>query len=112
MQSGNWLTSGPLNTIFYKTKLPDGTVKEGQLRFTKYQADCFKEFHSESNKDRSHYALGEIVLNPDPEKREFTRDEIEAAFDIDQMQLLNKIWLDRKVADPRLSPVHDPKLTA
>lgn len=108
----NWLESGPLNTIFYAIKMPDGTVKKGRLAFTKHQADCFQQFQKEENQDKEHYALAEIVLNPDPEKKEFTRDEIEKAFDIAQARLLNRIWLDRKVVDPRLSPHYDPKLMA
>jgi hypothetical protein len=111
MQTGEWLKPGALNTIHYTIKLADGTKKEGQLRFTKSQQERFRAFQNEE-KQQSDVELCEIALNPNHEAPEFTIEQIEGALDLDQIVLLNRIWLDKKVANPRLSRDLDPKFVA
>jgi hypothetical protein len=111
MQIGEWLKPGPLNTLNYSIKLPDGTVKSGLLRFTKSQQERFQEYIKSENKQKD-IDLCLIALNPDHEKAEFTLEQIEQSLDIDQIVLLNRIWLDKKMANPRLTRELDPKFVA
>lgn len=108
MQTGEWLKPGPLNTLNYSIKLSDGTTKAGLLRFTKSQQERFQEYVKGGEKQKD-IDLCLIALNPDHEKAEFTQEQIEESFDIDQIVLLNRIWLDKKMANPRLTRELDPK---
>lgn len=120
MQTGEWLKPGSLNTISYSIKLTAGNVKNGVLRFTKSQQERFQAFIEAGKEptvpnglDKSKdLELVEIVLNPNHEAPDFTGEDIEGALDLDQVVLLNRIWLERKVGNPRLSPELDPKFFA
>jgi hypothetical protein len=109
MQTGEWIKAGPLNSINYSIRLSDGTVKTGQLRFTKSQQERFLEFQRQEE-GKTDLALSVIALNPVGDPLEFSEEQIEQSFDVDQICLLNRIWLDKKVANPRLTRELDPKL--
>lgn len=111
MQTGEWLKPGALNTLHYSIKLADGTAKAGVLRFTKSQQERFQELQKEGGKVE-YLKIAEIAMNPNHEAPDFTAEQIEAAFDLDQVTLLAGIWLERKVGNPRLSPELDPKFFA
>lgn len=108
MQIGEWIKPGPLNTLLYSIRKTDGTVKTGQLRFTKSQQERFIEFQKKEE-GRTDVALSHIALNPVSDPEDFSIEEIEQAFDVDQIRLLNAVWLDKKVGNPRLSRDLDPK---
>lgn len=44
-----------------------------------------------------------IALNPQPNKADFTREDIENNLDIDQVKLLASFWLARKVFSPTMT---------
>lgn len=54
-----------------------------------------------------HLDLAEIVLNPEPNKVDWTRETIEKALDVDQVKMLTDVWM-RKVFEPKLAA--DPRL--
>ncbi|GAB1355441.1 hypothetical protein MASR1M12_41850 [Erysipelotrichia bacterium] len=112
MQTGEWLKPGTLNSIQYAFKMKDGTTRTGFLRFSKHQQEKFEAFHKMPDGDKSHAVLCEIALNPEPDKIDFSREEIDAIFDVDQMVILSKVWMERKVSNPRLSKELDPKFMA
>ena len=111
MQTGEWLKPGPLNTLHYSIKLADGSTKTGVLRFTKSQQERFQALQKAGEKIE-YTKIAEVAMNPKHEEPEFTVEQIEAAFDLDQVTLLAGIWLERKVGNPRLSPELDPKFFA
>lgn len=43
-----------------------------------------------------------IALNPEPDKVEFTREEITALLDVDQIKILVAYWLEKKVYIPTM----------
>lgn len=102
-----WLVMLPLNKIEYNIQLKDGTARKGLLRFTLYQQrrheDLMKEIDS-----KTIYDLAELVLNPEPDKVDFTRAELEEALDIDEAKLLYNLWMEKKVIAPHLSKQTDP----
>jgi hypothetical protein len=111
MQTGEWLKPGALNTIHYSIKLPDGSTKTGALRFTKSQQERFQALQkAEGNIEYT--KIAEVAMNPKHEEPEFTAEQLEEIFDMDQITLLASVWLERKVGNPRLSPELDPKFFA
>lgn len=107
MQNGNWIEMLSLNRIKYDIKMLDGSKKEGFLRFTKSQSDRYSEL-IKSKKDFTYAELSEIALNPDVNNVAFTLQQIEESLDLDEQKLLCQIWIDNKIANPRLSKNLDP----
>lgn len=64
-------------------------------------ADRFARLYAE------HLELAEIILNPTPDKIDWTREAIEKALDVDQVKMLVDVWM-AKVFAPKLAP--DPRL--
>lgn len=106
MQKENWLVMQPLNKIQYDIVLDDGTRKQGYLRFTRYQQQQHEEISKNKEADISEVAS--IILNPEPNKCEFTKQQIEEALDLDEIKLLVNVWLQKKVINPTLSQRQDP----
>lgn len=106
MQNGKWLTAEPLGQVAYNITLADGTKKQGYLRFTRHQQKQHEEITK--NKEADIVEVASIILNPEPNKCEFTKEQIEEAFDIDQIRLLINVWLQKKVINPSLSQRQDP----
>ncbi len=44
----------------------------------------------------------EIALNPDPNKKTISREELEELLDLDQVKILGQYWLANKVFSPQL----------
>ncbi len=44
-----------------------------------------------------------IALNPEPNKVDFTREDIETNLDIDQVKLLAGFWMSKKVFSPTMA---------
>lgn len=101
MQKNNWLTALPLNKIQYSIELNDGTKKVGFLRFTKYQQQKHEIIMNNSENDI--VEIAEIILNPEPNVIEFTKQQIEESLDIDEIRFLINVWLNKKVINPTLS---------
>lgn len=114
MQSGKWIEDGILNQV---------TVKIGgkpiRLRKTHHQVEQFQKLAEarKSNDPTSGKTTGadlvagnvqsaldicEIALNPDPGKVEFTREQISAELDADEIEILSRVYLDRKMFAPRI----------
>lgn len=109
MQTGKWIVPGQLNSITYKIKLPSGEIKEGALRYTVSQRNRFQELvKKEAEEGSKKIDLAHLALNPVADEENFSADEIESALDLDQIQLLGQIWLDKKVVSPKLTPELDP----
>jgi hypothetical protein len=113
MQTGNWLEMGPLNRITYRMKKSDGQVVDGVLRFSLHQADAYAELAKKSDAEAGSLAdqrvdLCHLALNPDPENEEWTREEIRKSLDLDEMGLIVRVWQQKKVSSPALSPTTDP----
>lgn len=107
MQNGNWIEHLSLNRIKYSITLADGSKKEGFLRFTKSQSDRYADL-IKNKKDFTYAELSEVALNPDPNNIVFTPQQIEESLDLDEQKLLCLLWIDNKVANPRLSKNLDP----
>lgn len=119
MQTGEWIEVGKLNQI---------TVKIGgraiRLRKTLHQVEQFQKLASakkdadESGSEKRTGAdliqanvqnaldICEIALNPEPNKVEFSRDQITRELDADEIEILSRVYLDRKMFAPRID--HDP----
>lgn len=108
MQTGIWIVPGPLNHIGYKIKLPNGEIKEGPLRFTVSQRKRFDEYNKKKDTDKKHEEVAHIALNPVTDKENFSIEEILASLDLDQIALLNKMWMQNKIICPKITPEQDP----
>lgn len=110
MQTGEWIIPGQLNNITYKIKLPNGEIKEGPLRFTVSQKDRFDEFIKKQKEESfDNVKLAHIALNPVGDKEVISIEEIKESLDLDQINLLGQMWLERKIRAPKITPQHDPK---
>lgn len=120
MLTGNWLEINKLNDM---TLTMGG--KKLKLRSTLSQIERFQALVEKMNAadpdkaNSSNFAkkammdavdVVEIALNPDPEKVEFTQDDIMKNMDVDQIRILSEKWIQKKVyapgveADPLLGP--------
>ena len=111
MQDGKWLEMMSFNRIKYNLTLKDGSKKEGFLRFTKGQSDRYSEYLETVSKTDNlvkYNEVAEIILNPDINKIEFTKEMIDEIFDLDELRILVDLWLEKKVLKPKLSKELDP----
>lgn len=111
MQNGKWLEMMSFNRIKYNLTLTDGSKKEGFLRFTKGQSDRYAEYLENVSKTDNlvkYNEVAEIILNPDVNKIEFTKEMIDEIFDLDELRILVDLWLEKKVLKPKLSKELDP----
>jgi hypothetical protein len=106
MLSGEWITIGKLNQI---TVIIDG--KPIALRCTLHQVEQFQANSEKIGSDEKFTAVSvtmkpveivEIALNPLPGKIDFTRDQIMEKLDLDQINMLARVWIERKVFAPRI----------
>jgi len=84
--------------------LVDGGKNKPEPLANEPLADRFARLYSEQ------LDLVEIVLNPEPNKIDWTREAIEKALDVKHIKILGDVWtkmvFDPKLAaDPRLAPV-------
>lgn len=122
MLAGKWLEIRELNQI---TLLIDG--KRIPIQCTLSQLERFQsltEAEKQVQEEKTStvqkiamdsYELAEIVLNPKPNEIKFSREEIQDKIDVDQVNILVKTWIERKVyaprieADPILAPLEKGK---
>ncbi|MBF0410926.1 MAG: hypothetical protein HQM10_26510 [Candidatus Riflebacteria bacterium] len=107
MLTGNWLEINKLNDISIAV-----SGKKIPLRCTLYQIEKYQqlvELKKSEEKTKSlqemindEVSLLEIILNPVPNEVQFTQSDICEKFDLDQIKLITRVWLERKVFLPKL----------
>lgn len=106
MQKENWLVMQPLNKIQFDIALSDGSHKQGFLRFTRHQQKQYEEVTK--NKDADVVEIAEVILNPEPNVVTITRQQIDESLDLDEIKLLMKLWIEKKVVNPTFNQKLDP----
>lgn len=96
-----WLKMLPLNRIECTIQLANGTFHKSMLRFTKHQQEQYNEINKQENADIADLAY--VILNPEPNKIDISKEEIENALDLDEIKLLISVWINKKVVAPSLS---------
>lgn len=115
MQHGEWLVSRKRNEVLITLK-----GKQINVRITLHQMQRYEEWAKAASGNEQGgmirlyndaLDIAEIALNPIPNQVDFTREEIEAELDIDQVRLFAQTWIQRKVFEPRLEadPILGPQ---